>query len=229
MAPQEARSPAYWLEESRWWHARCHRQSVGRTPAKRRVSVRALVRTDDERAVALELLVLRETLLQVVVGELLNIKDVAHAAQGVDYMFFTFAVLGGCWRLPPLLLLLHTMQASITMHNISLYTLRALKGIINNSQWCADLLSPSPVSLRHALSEAVFDAFPTPTVHLRGAIYHANLTMQFDRSAGASGVISTGPSEPYMQSFLRGMSDVPSVGLNMMGQCERHDFHTWLA
>lgn len=33
--------------------------------------------------------------MQVVVGDLLNIEDVLRAAQGVDYMFFTFAVQGG--------------------------------------------------------------------------------------------------------------------------------------
>lgn len=105
---------------------------------KRGVTVRALVRTDDERAAslraagaevrlaffsmhrcfevseahmylqslrwetpfALERTVLllcpqQEMLLQVVVGDLLKIEDVARAAQGVDYMFFTFAVQRG--------------------------------------------------------------------------------------------------------------------------------------
>lgn len=64
-----------------------------------------------------------------------------------------------------------------------------LKGIVNNSQWCADLLSPSPVSHRHALSEEIFDAFPTPTVHLRGAMYYSNISLQLGRSAAASGTI----------------------------------------
>lgn len=37
----------------------------------------------------------REKLLQVVIGDLLNIEDVLRAAQGVEYMFFTFAVQEG--------------------------------------------------------------------------------------------------------------------------------------
>lgn len=53
-----------------------------------------------------------------------------------------------------------------------------LKGIINNSQWCADLHSRSPQSRRHALAEAVLDAFPTPVVHLRGATYNINMFAQ---------------------------------------------------
>jgi hypothetical protein len=59
-----------------------------------------------------------------------------------------------------------------------LATCAGLKGIINNSQWCADLHSRSPQSRRHALAEAVLDAFPTPVVHLQGAVYNNNMFLQ---------------------------------------------------
>ena len=64
-----------------------------------------------------------------------------------------------------------------------------LKGIVENSQWCADLQSRSPTSQRHALAEAIFDAFPTPAVHLRGAIYNSNPIAQLLAGVMKSGVL----------------------------------------
>ncbi|BDA41154.1 hypothetical protein COCOBI_01-8090 [Coccomyxa sp. Obi] len=165
---------------------------------KRGVAVRALVRTDDERAASL-----RAAGAEVVVGDLLDIEDVVRAAQGVDYMFFTFAVQGGLLEASTIAAIAardagkrpHCRTCSVadsqmsTPADIRPDQIAGLKGIVNTSQWCADVLSPSPVSHRHGLSEAVFDAFPTPTVHLRGGIYHANLTLQFGRSAATSGTI----------------------------------------
>ncbi|BDA41156.1 hypothetical protein COCOBI_01-8110 [Coccomyxa sp. Obi] len=149
---------------------------------KRGVAVRALVRTDDERAASL-----RAAGAEVVIGDLLNIEDVLHAAQGVDYMFFTFAVQGGLLEASTIAAIAARDAGKRTSGSVN--TLRCLKGIVNNSQWCADLLSPSPVSHRHALSEAVFDAFPTLTVHLRGAMYYSNISLQLGRSAATSGTI----------------------------------------
>lgn len=64
-----------------------------------------------------------------------------------------------------------------------------VKGIINNSQWCADFHSVSPTSRLQAQSEAIFDAFPTPAVHVRGATYHNNIYGQFSKMARESGVL----------------------------------------
>ncbi|CAL8462008.1 g1539 [Coccomyxa elongata] len=181
MAPQEAKKPSILVTGAAGGMQGATGRVLAERLLKRGVSVRALVRTDDERAASL-----RAAGAEVVVGNLLKIEDLRRAAQGVDYMFFTFAVQGG--------LLEASTIAAIAARDAGKHHHTRLKGIINNSQWCADLLSPSPVSHRHALSEAVFDAFPTPTVHLRGAIYHANLTMQFGRSAAESGVTRA----PYM-------------------------------
>lgn len=43
---------------------------------------------------------------------------------------------------------------------------------------------------RHALAEAVFDAFPTPTVHLRGAVYNINIIKQLGPRVDSSGLLS---------------------------------------
>ncbi|CAL8466567.1 g6105 [Coccomyxa elongata] len=180
MAPQEAKKPSVLVTGAAGGMQGATGRVLAERLLKRGVYVRALVRTDDERAASL-----RAAGAEVVVGDLLKIEDVARAAQGVDYMFFTFAVQGGLLEASTIAAIAARDAGKRHHAHHSL----CLKGIINNSQWCADLLSPSPVSHRHALSEAVFDAFATPTVHLRGAIYHANLTMQFGRSAGASGVI----------------------------------------
>lgn len=60
---------------------------------------------------------------------------------------------------------------------------------MENSQWCADLQSHSPQSRRHALAEAIFDAFPTPAVHLQGATYHINMIAQLLPAAVKAGVL----------------------------------------
>lgn len=64
-----------------------------------------------------------------------------------------------------------------------------LKGIVNNSQWCSDLQSKSPQSRRHALAEAIFNAFPTPAVHLQGATYNINMIAQLLPAAAQAGVL----------------------------------------
>lgn len=64
-----------------------------------------------------------------------------------------------------------------------------LKGIVNNTQWCSDLQSKSPTSRRHALAEAIFDAFATPAVHLRGAVYNTNAIAQLLPAAMQAGVL----------------------------------------
>ena len=49
--------------------------------------------------------------------------------------------------------------------------------------------SRSPTSQRHALAEAIFDAFPTPAVHLRGAIYNSNPIAQLLSGVMKAGVL----------------------------------------
>ena len=60
---------------------------------------------------------------------------------------------------------------------------------MENSQWCAELQSRSPQSQRHALAEAIFDAFPTPAVHLRGATYNINMIAQLLPGVMKAGVL----------------------------------------
>ena len=60
---------------------------------------------------------------------------------------------------------------------------------MNNSQWCSDLQSKSPQSRRHALAEAIFNAFPTPAVHLQGATYNINMIAQLLPAAAQAGVL----------------------------------------
>ena len=60
---------------------------------------------------------------------------------------------------------------------------------MNNSQWCSDLQSKSPQSRRHALAEAILDAFPTPAVHLQGATYNINMIAQLLPGAMKAGVL----------------------------------------
>ena len=39
------------------------------------------------------------------------------------------------------------------------------------------------------MSEAIFDAFPTPVVHLRGATYNMNMIVQLGPAAVSAGVV----------------------------------------
>ncbi|KAK9918237.1 hypothetical protein WJX75_002451 [Coccomyxa subellipsoidea] len=119
---------------------------------------------------------LRATGAEVIVGDLLSQRDVQRAVQGVDYIYFSFAVQQGL------------MEAS-TIAAVAAAEAGVI-GIINNSQWCADMFSLSPTSRRHALAEAVFDAFPTPTVHLRGAVYNINIIKQLGPRVASSGLLS---------------------------------------
>ena len=65
-----------------------------------------------------------------------------------------------------------------------------MKGIINNSQFDTALDSLSPQARRHALAEAVLDAFPTPVVHLKGGMYTSNLYFQLGDLVSATGVLA---------------------------------------
>ena len=86
-----------------------------------------------------------------------------------------------------------------------------LKGIVNNSQWCADLQSKSPQSRRHALAEAQFDAFPTPAVHLGGATYNINMIVQLLWGAMRAGVVNAPFMDPNDKLPLISGTDVAAA------------------
>ena len=82
---------------------------------------------------------------------------------------------------------------------------------MENSQWCADLQSRSPTSQRHALAEAIFDAFLTPAVHLRGAIYNSNPIAQLLTGVMKTGVLRAPSMAASELMPLIGGSDVAAA------------------
>jgi NAD(P)H dehydrogenase (quinone) len=124
---------------------------------KMHVPVRALVRTDDERAARL-----RELGAETRVGDLLEIDDVRAAMEGASAAYFVFPLLPG----------LVTAAAYFAQAAIE----AGLQGIINMSQISARRDSRSHQARDHWISERVFDWSGVPVTHLRPTFFAQWLT-----------------------------------------------------
>ena len=114
--------------------------------------VRALVRTEDDRAAALRL-----AGAEVVVGDLLNHDDVIRAADGVEGAYFCYPVRPGL--------------VAATAYFAEAAKRANAKLIVNMSQISSREDSESHAARDHWISERLFDWSEVPTVHLRPTFF----------------------------------------------------------
>jgi NAD(P)H dehydrogenase (quinone) len=110
--------------------------------------VRALARNEDQRAQ-----VLRDLGAEVVLGDMLNINDVRKAIKGTTGAYFVFPLADGL------------VEASVIFAQAAKE--EKLDLIVNMSQKQSRPFAHSPATMKHWLSEQVFNWSGVPTGHLR--------------------------------------------------------------
>ena len=112
------------------------------------IPVRALVRTDDERAQAL-----RDSGAEVVIGDLLDLNAVRAALEGIDAAYFVYPIAPGL------------IDASARFALAA--TEAGVKSVVNMSQISARRVAKSNAALDHYTAERVFDWSGLKMTHLR--------------------------------------------------------------
>jgi NAD(P)H dehydrogenase (quinone) len=136
------------------------------------VSIRALVRKDDERAERL-----RVAGVEVVIGDLLDVDSVRSAMEGISAAYFVYPLVPGL--------------IDATAYFAQAAREAGLKGIVNMSQISARRDSKSHQARDHWISERVFDWSGVPVTHLRPTFFAQWLTYPRVRNAIAQkGLIS---------------------------------------
>lgn len=130
--------------------------------AKFDVAVRAMVRTDDERAARL-----RASGVDVVLGDLLDIDSVRSAMEGVSAAYFVYPLVPGLIDAAA-----YFAQAAREAR---------LRAIVNMSQISARRESKSHQARDHWISERVFDWSGIPVTHLRPTFFAEWLTYSYMR------------------------------------------------
>jgi NAD(P)H dehydrogenase (quinone) len=141
---------------------------------KLNVSVRAMVRKDDERAARL-----RAPGVEVVFGDLLDIDSVRSAMEGASAAYFVYPLLPGL--------------VDATAYFAQAAREAGLRSIVNMSQISARRESKSHQARDHWISERVFDWSGVPVTHLRPTFFAQWLTytyMRVRRDIAEKGLIS---------------------------------------
>ena len=153
---------------------------VGRTVVEllrqRDVPVRALVRTNDERAAAL-----RATGAEVVVGDLTRAEDVARALEGSRRMFFGMSVSPPYLEATVIAACVARERANLDVFvNISQMTV---------SQMSLTETTDSPQQRQHWLAEQVLNWSGLPVVHVRPMIFLQSFFILAAESISREGTI----------------------------------------
>jgi NAD(P)H dehydrogenase (quinone) len=138
------------------------------------VSIRAMVRKDDERAARL-----RASGVEVVLGDLLDIDSVRSAMEGMSAAYFVYPLIPGL--------------IDATAYFAQAAREAGLHGIVNMSQISARRESKSHQARDHWISERVFDRSGISVIHLRPTFFAEWLTypyMRVRRDIAAKGMIS---------------------------------------
>ncbi len=138
------------------------------------VSVRAMVRKDDERAARL-----RASAVDVILGDLLDIDSVRSAMEGVSAAYFVYPLIPGL--------------IDATAYFSQAAREAGLRSIVNMSQISARRESKSHQARDHWISERVFDWSGIPVTHLRPTFFAQWLTynyMSVRRDIAEKGLIS---------------------------------------
>jgi NAD(P)H dehydrogenase (quinone) len=124
------------------------------------VSIRALVRKDDERAARL-----RASGVEVVLGDLLDLDSVRSAMDGVNTAYFVYLLLPGL--------------IDATAYFAQAAREAGLSGVVNMSQISARRDSKSHQARDHWISERVFDWSGVSVTHLRPTFFAQWLTYTY--------------------------------------------------
>jgi NAD(P)H dehydrogenase (quinone) len=154
-------------------------RSVVELLRQRDLPVRALVRTDDERAEAL-----RATGAEVVVGDLTQPADVARAVEGITRMFFGMSVSAPYLEATAIAAAVARERAALEVFvNISQLTV---------SQMSLTKMTSSPQHQQHWLAEQVLNWSGLPVVHVRPTVFlqHPFFLDWAAKSIARDGVIS---------------------------------------
>jgi uncharacterized protein YbjT (DUF2867 family) len=136
------------------------------------VSIRAMVRKDDDRAARL-----RAAGVEVVLGDLLDLESVRSAIEGVGAAYFVYPLVPGL--------------IDATAYFAQAAQEAGLKGVVNMSQISARRNSKSHQARDHWIAERVFDWSGVPVTHPRPTFFAQWLTYPRMRTAIAqNGVIS---------------------------------------
>jgi uncharacterized protein YbjT (DUF2867 family) len=135
--------------------------STGRTTVelllKKNIPVRALVRTDDQRATEL-----RHLGAEVVIGDLLDLNAVRAALEGIETAYFVYPIAPG--------LIDATARFALAA------TEAGVKSVVNMSQISARRVAKSNAALDHYTAERVFDWSGLAMTHLRPTYFAQWLT-----------------------------------------------------
>lgn len=157
--------------------------------------VRALVRSDDERAAAL-----RAMGAEVVVGDLREIASVLPALKGVRRAFFTYPVTGG--------------MLDATAVFAAAARLEGLERVVDVSQLAADPAAGTPHMRRHWVAEQVLERAGVGAVHLRAAVFFENLAVVVDAAGGGELALPLGPPDTVLP--LISAVDVARVAVGLL-------------
>jgi NAD(P)H dehydrogenase (quinone) len=131
--------------------------------AKLGVSIRALVRRDDEHAAKL-----RASGVEVVLGDLLDLDTVRSAMEGVSTAYFVYPLLPGL--------------IDATAYFAQAAQEAGLSGVVNMSQISARRDSRSHQARDHWISERIFDWSGVSVTHLRPTFFAQWLTYTYMRT-----------------------------------------------
>jgi uncharacterized protein YbjT (DUF2867 family) len=152
-------------------------------------AVRAFVRADDERAVAL-----RDMGAEVVVGDLREITDVLAAVRGVRRAFFTYPVTDGAFA--------------------AAARREGLERVVEVSQLAASPDAGTPRMRQHWVAEEVFDWAGVGAVHLRAGVFFENLDFLVRAGGGRELVMPLGAPDTVLP--LIAGEDVARVGAGLL-------------
>jgi uncharacterized protein YbjT (DUF2867 family) len=136
---------------------------------QRDFTVRALVRTRDERAARLEALG-----AEIVEGDLHDLESMRAAMQGVQRVYFVYPPQG---------------KQLVEASTIAAVTAReaGVEALVNMSQITARAEAPSPLARQHWLAESIFDWADIGAVHVRPTYFAENLVMFGAATVAAEG------------------------------------------
>ena len=118
--------------------------------------VRALVRVNDERAIAL-----RELGAQTVIGDFMNIASLRDAMKGIDRVLFCYPIRDGL------------LEAAANMAVVARES--DVKALLDLSLMVASDTSPSQEAREHWLKSEIFEWAGVNPIHLMGGFFYENL------------------------------------------------------
>jgi uncharacterized protein YbjT (DUF2867 family) len=158
--------------------------------------VRAFVRVDDDRAAEL-----RDLGAEVVVGDLLNVEQVAPALQGVQRAYFNYPVRGG---MPEAAAVFATAAKDAGVQrvvDVSMIYAGHGPGITSHMQ-------------RHWVAEQVFSAAIPEPAHIEAAVFYENMGVALSNGGGKELPLPLGVAETEVP--LVGSADVVRAALALL-------------